>query len=75
MAAACGTADPEADGTPASDPTVNALEASGRVEFFVRVVGATGQIFSGESTNARFRDSMGHSFGTPGVSMGPGTMR
>ena len=58
MAAACGTADPEATGTPASDPTVNALEASGQVEFFVRVVGADGDVFSGESSNARFRDSI-----------------
>lgn len=58
MAAACGTEDPEAAGTPASDPTINALEASGQVEFFVRVVGATGQVFSGESSNARFRDSI-----------------
>jgi type VI protein secretion system component Hcp len=58
MAAACGTADPEADGPPASDPTVNALEASGRVEFFVTVVGADGLVFSGESRNARFRDSI-----------------
>jgi type VI protein secretion system component Hcp len=58
MAAACGTADPEADGTPGSDPTVNALEASGRVEFFVRVVGANGQVFSGESNNAAFLDSI-----------------
>src|SRR6185436_5220911 len=54
LAAACGTEDPEA----ASDPTVNALEASGQVEFFVRVVGATGQVFSGESNNAAFRDSI-----------------
>jgi len=58
MAAACGTADPDAVGTPASDPTVNALEASGQVEFFVRVVGASGLVFSGESSNARFRDSI-----------------
>ena len=58
MAAACGTADPEAAGTPASDPTVNALEASGRVEFFVTVVGASGLIFSGESSNAAFEDSI-----------------
>ncbi len=54
LAAACGTADPEA----ASDPTVNALEASGQVEFFVRVVGANGQAFSGESNNAAFLDSI-----------------
>ena len=58
MAAACGTADPEAAGTPASDPTVNALEASGQVEFFVKVVGANGQVFSGESNSAAFRDSI-----------------
>ena len=57
MAAACGTA-PEAAGTPASDPTVNALEASGQVEFFVTVVDANGVVFSGESSNARFRDSI-----------------
>jgi type VI protein secretion system component Hcp len=58
MAGACGTADPEAAGTPASDPTVNALEASGQVEFFVKVVGANGQAFSGESNSAAFRDSI-----------------
>ena len=58
MTTACGTEDPEAAGTPASDPTVNALEASGQVEFFVRVVGANGNVFSGESNNARFRDSL-----------------
>ncbi len=58
MAAACGAEDPEAAGTPASDPTVNALEASGRVEFFVTVVGADGQVFSGESRSALFRDSI-----------------
>ena len=58
MAAACGTEDPDGAGTPASDPTVNALEASGRVEFFVRVVDADGQVFSGESANAGFRDSI-----------------
>ena len=58
MAAACGTEDPEDAGDPALDPTVNALEASGQVEFFVRVVGANGNVFSGESNNARFRDSI-----------------
>jgi len=58
LAAACGTEDPEDAGGPASDPTVNALEASGQVEFFVRVVGASGQVFSGESNNALFRDSI-----------------
>ena len=58
MAAACGMADPEAAGAPASDPNVNALEASGQVEFFVRTVGAGGQVFDGESSNAAFRDSI-----------------
>jgi type VI protein secretion system component Hcp len=58
MAAACGMADADGDGTPASDPTVNALEASGQVEFFVRIVGANGQVFRGESSNAAFRDSI-----------------
>ncbi len=58
MAAACGMADPEAAGAPASDPNVNALEASGQVEFFVTVVGADGQVFSGESNNAAFRVSI-----------------
>jgi type VI secretion system Hcp family effector len=58
MAAACAAEDPGAGGDPASDPTVNALEASGQVEFFVRVVGATGQVFRGESNNAAFLDSI-----------------
>jgi type VI protein secretion system component Hcp len=48
-AAACGTEDPDA-----ADPNVNALEASGRVEFFVRIVGANGQAFRGETVNAQF---------------------
>ena len=58
MAAACGMAEPEATGTPVSDPTVNALEASGQVEFFVTVVGANGQVFSGESSSAIFRNAI-----------------
>ncbi len=58
MAAACDMADPEAAGTPTSNPTVNALEASGQVEFFVTVVGANGVVFSGESNNAAFEDSI-----------------
>jgi len=58
MAAACAAEDPEAAGPPASDPTVNALEASGQVEFFVKVVGASGQVFRGESNNAVFLDSI-----------------
>ena len=51
-AAACGTADPEDVGSP--DPIVNALEASGAVEFYVRLVGANGAVFRGETTNERF---------------------
>src|SRR5262245_23167747 len=58
MAGACGIADPDAAGSPASDPAVNALAASGQVEFFVRVVGASGQVFSGESNSAAFQDSI-----------------
>ena len=57
LAAACGTEDPDAVGH-RSDPTVNALEASGQVEFFVTVVGANGQVFSGESNSNAFRDSI-----------------
>jgi type VI protein secretion system component Hcp len=55
MAAGCGTADPE---TPAADPSVNALEASGQVEFFVTVVGANGRVFSGESNSNAFQDAI-----------------
>jgi len=51
-------ADPDGAGAPASDPTINALEASGQVEFFVTVVGANGQVFSGESNSAAFRDAI-----------------
>jgi type VI protein secretion system component Hcp len=58
MAGACGMAEPDAGGTHASDPAVNALEASGRVEFFVTVVGADGQVFRGESNNAAFDDAI-----------------
>jgi len=58
MAGACGIEDPDAAGPPASDPTVNALEAAGRVDFFVTVVGADGDVFNGESRNAAFQDSM-----------------
>jgi hypothetical protein len=46
---------PEGEG---ADPTVNALEASGRVEFFVTIVGANGQPFRGETRNARFLGSI-----------------
>jgi type VI protein secretion system component Hcp len=58
VAAACGTAEPDGSGAPAGDPSVNALEASGDVEFFVKVVGADGTIFQGESTSARFLQSI-----------------
>ena len=57
-AAACGTADPEATGNPDTDPTVNALEASGQVEFFVKIAGANGAAFRGETTNAQFLGSI-----------------
>jgi hypothetical protein len=52
-AAACGTEDQEA-----ADASVNALEASGQVEFFVRIVGANGVPFRGETTNAQFLGSI-----------------
>jgi type VI protein secretion system component Hcp len=55
VAAACGN-DPDGAGAP--DPTVNALEASGDVEFFVKIVGADGAVFQGESTSARFLQSI-----------------
>lgn len=58
MAGACGMADPDAADSPASDPTVNALEAAGRVDFFVTVVDSNGQVFSGESNNAVFEDAI-----------------
>ena len=46
-------------GSPASDPTVNALEASGQARvLLVRIVGANGQIFSGESNSAAFLESI-----------------
>jgi type VI protein secretion system component Hcp len=58
MAGACGLEHPDAADDPAPDPTVNALEAAGRVDFFVTVVGADGDVFNGESRNAVFRDAM-----------------
>lgn len=58
LIAACGMADPETAGSPASGPSVNALEASGQVEFFVTIVGANGQVFRGESNNPDFRDAI-----------------
>ncbi|HMF42146.1 MAG TPA: type VI secretion system tube protein Hcp [Polyangia bacterium] len=55
LAGACGTEDPGSSGTSTTDPTVNALEASGQVEFFVKIVGANGTPFIGDSTNAQFK--------------------
>ena len=40
------------------DSEVSPLEASGRVEFFVRVVGADGAIFRGEATALGFEQSI-----------------
>ena len=37
-------------------PHANPLEAAGRVDFFVRVVGADGMPFAGESSVVRFQD-------------------
>ena len=54
-ATACGT-DLDNAGDPA-DPAVNALEASGKVEFFVKLVSANGTPFRGETTNSRFLGS------------------
>ena len=53
MAAACSTEDPASDPT-STDTTTNALEASGQVEFYAKVVGANGGAFKGESTNISF---------------------
>ncbi len=57
-AAACGTDDADASGASAVEPTVNALEASGQVDFFVRIVGANGAAFRGESQNAVFKGAI-----------------
>ena len=53
VAAACGTENP--DGSPAPDPAVNALEASGQVEFFVRIINASGSPIIGDSVDNVFR--------------------
>ena len=58
MAAACGTEGPGSSGTSTTDPTVNALEASGIVEFFVKVVRADGSQIIGDATTARFRNAI-----------------
>ena len=54
MAAACSTEDPGSSDPTSTESTVNALEASGQVEFYVKVVGANSGTFRGESTNAAF---------------------
>lgn len=58
MAAACGTEGPDASGGPTSDPTVNALEAAGQVDFYVKIVSANGTTFRSESNNSFFINSI-----------------
>src|SRR5262245_28234310 len=57
MAAACGTEDPGSN-TSTTEPTVNALEASGVVEFFVRIKRANGNFIIGDAFNSRFAQSI-----------------
>ena len=54
VAAACSTEGPASSDTTATDSTTNALEASGQVEFYVKVVSANGTPFRGESNNSAF---------------------
>ena len=54
VAAACSTEGPASSDTTSTDSTANALEASGQVEFYVKVVSANGTPFRGETTNAAF---------------------
>jgi type VI protein secretion system component Hcp len=54
VAASCSTEGPASSGTTPTDSTTNALEASGQLEFYVKVVGANGVPFRGESTSAAF---------------------
>lgn len=54
MAAACSTEGPASSDPASTDSTVNALEASGQLEFYVKVVSANGTPFRGETTNAAF---------------------
>ena len=54
MAAACSTEGPASSDPASTDSTTNALEASGQVEFYVKVVSANGTPFRGETTNAAF---------------------
>ena len=58
MAAACGTEDPGSSGSSTTDPVVNALEASGVVEFFVKIVRANGSALIGSATDSRFRNAI-----------------
>jgi type VI protein secretion system component Hcp len=54
MAAACSTEGPASSDPASTDSTTNALEASGQVEFYVKVVSANGTTFRGESNNVAF---------------------
>jgi type VI protein secretion system component Hcp len=54
MAAACSTEGPASSDTTPTDSTTNALEASGQVQFFVKVTGANGTPFRGETTTVGF---------------------
>ncbi len=54
MAAACSTEDPGSSDPTSTETTTNALEASGQVEFYAKVVGANGGAFKGESMTAGF---------------------
>jgi hypothetical protein len=58
MAAACGTEDAGSSGPSTTDPVVDALEASGVVEFFVRIVRANGTVLIGSATDSRFRNAI-----------------
>ena len=58
LAAACGTEGPGSSGTSTNDPTVDALEASGVVEFFVKIVRADGSTLIGSATNSRFQNAI-----------------
>jgi type VI protein secretion system component Hcp len=54
MAAACGTEGPASSDPASGDSTTNALEASGQVQFFVKLLSGNGTPFRGESTNNAF---------------------
>jgi len=57
MAAACGTEAPGSDPS-TTEPTVNALEASGVVQFFVTVKRANGSQIAGDAVNSRFANTI-----------------